>query len=1015
IGKDRGFADRVINGSIAEVMFFSDAHSDTKRQQVQSYLAIKYGFTLDDTDNSVSIVEGDYVLAGGSPKVWNYTNNSTFHNDVAGIGRDDAMALNQKQSKSVSSDAIITIGLDAISATNALNTNTFTTNKDFLMWGNNNGVINSITETELICAPEKTIGRTWKIKETGSVGLTQVAVNRATIDAALVTPNTVKVFKVADDAAFTTNVAYMPLTAETINSENVYTVDYNFNGTKYFTYSEINGIFWNGDMNAWVGGNSGTVSGGPSINAADRDKVMVIDAQTSLTNAVLTENVRVECVWIKENSKLMVADDRYLEFDEDFILDGEMRLMGDGQLVQTHIGLSNVEGSGKLYRDQQAVVPNVYRYHYWSSPVRELNKNTFRVAEVMKDGNIPTSENSTITDINFTSLDQSGVDNRGLNGAPGVAGITPISISNFWIYTNINDPAANDEQSGNYFRRFETGAINRANGYTMKTTGVVGQNFTFVGTPNDGTITIPLTGETASLVGNPYPSALDATDFINTNIDVIDGTLYFWEHTGEDEEPSGISGHTFAGYYGGYGQRNLTMGIAADGVGSIEEYTFDWTTATEALGVVSETVKGVTVDMEFSNGEASLLPNLLNLGGTLGNIVGKIALTTSEYDVTVNFSESIDLKTIYLYNNVVLPLTNPTITITPDNGTPVTQTLSGITGQEITLNWDDVTSFTITTDNPYNLVIDNLNFFKTGVFPSLGDAIYTAPKRYIAVGQGFFVRADANGGTLRFENSQRNYSSEDGSESYFFKSNKAKKTKQEEELDLLPVLKLGFNRTSSDAVELHRQIGISFRRGNTFKYENGYDSDIFDVGDNDIYWQFPELEGRKLVIAGVEEISNNLEVPLTIAVNNGAKKSLQIDELKNVNTPIYLLDKLTDTYYTLSETPLELDIPNGKYTDRFYITFAKKTSLSVDDLNPLSKDLTVFMDNDSDEIVIQNNKLVKIKKVALFNILGQEIKSWKNIDKLTENRIKTNKLSKSVYIINVETESGKLSKKVVVE
>jgi hypothetical protein len=33
-----------------------------------------------------------------------------------------------------------------------------------------------------------------------------------------------------------------------------------------------------------------------------------------------------------------------------------------------------------------------------------------------------------------------------------------------------------------------------------------------------------------NLIGNPYPSAIDADKFINTNKDKIDGTLYFWTH-----------------------------------------------------------------------------------------------------------------------------------------------------------------------------------------------------------------------------------------------------------------------------------------------------------------------------------------------------------------------------------------------------------------------------------------------------------------------------------------------------
>ncbi|WP_299667709.1 LamG-like jellyroll fold domain-containing protein [uncultured Polaribacter sp.] len=1029
-------ASDFFDGQLAEIIIINETPSQLKQQQIESYLSIKYGITLsNDADGdaiinevvSGAINEGDYILQDQSTKIWD--SESAFHFDVAGIGRDDAMVLNQKQSKSINSDAIITIGLKAIANNNALNTNTFTANKHFLVWGNNNGVINTTTETELICAPEKTIGRTWKVVENGNVGKTQITVDRTIIDNSLTTNNTLKVFKVADDASLTTNVEYIPLIASTIldPSTNVYTVDYNFEGVKYFTYSEVNGIFWQGDIGdfgAWSGGNSIITAGVPSRAVADRDKVMVIDAQTSGKNALLTENVEVECVWVKSGSKLMIPNERYLEFDEDFILDGEVRLQGDGQLLQTHIGLSNVEGVGKLFRDQKAVVPNVYRYHYWTSPVRELSLNTFRVGQVMKDGNTPTSETSPITDINFVSLDQAGIPNRGLNGAAGIAGVTPITIANYWIYTNLNDPAADNEQSANYVRKKEDGAISRARGYTMKSTGESPQNFTFVGTPNDGSISFPITGNTASLVGNPYPSALDATDFINTNIDAIEGTLYFWEHTGEDTEPEGISGHTFAGYYGGYSQRNLTMGIAANGVPTASAFVYDWATAINNTTNVTQTVEGIEAKVTFSNNTIVLDANAASVGGTTANIIAKSDGSTDTYDITVTFDSSVNLNTIFLYNDAPsFPASDPTVTLTPNNSQTVkTQLLSGNSGQEVILNWSDVSTFTITTDRPYNLVIDNIEFTKGGL-PSLGDGTYHAPNRYIAVAQGFFVRADTDGGTLRFENSQRNFKNDDylgNNGTFFFKTEKKKKVNKslnenEEEIDLLPVLKLGFNRTTSDFVALHRQIGISFRRGNSFGYENGYDSEIFDVGENDLYWQFPELQERKLVIAGVAEITDKLEVPVTIAVGNDDVKSIQIDEIRNITRDVYLLDKLTDTYYTLNKDPLELTIAEGIYTDRFFITFGKKTTLSVDANNPLNKELTVFMDNGLKEIVIQNSNLLQIKEVALFNILGQKINTFKNLDNTPVNRLKVNKLTAGIYIINFETATGKLSKKVVIE
>ena len=79
----------------------------------------------------------------------------------------------------------------------------------------------------------------------------------------------------------------------------------------------------------------------------------------------------------------------------------------------------------------------------------------------------------------------------------------------------------------------------------------------FIGTPNNG----DLSGETLVanknyLIGNPYPSALDAKKFLGANL-FLDGTLYFWTHN----TPVNLSG---AYQYDGndYASYNLTGGTA---------------------------------------------------------------------------------------------------------------------------------------------------------------------------------------------------------------------------------------------------------------------------------------------------------------------------------------------------------------------------------------------------------------------------------------------------------------------
>jgi hypothetical protein len=91
---------------------------------------------------------------------------------------------------------------------------------------------------------------------------------------------------------------------------------------------------------------------------------------------------------------------------------------------------------------------------------------------------------------------------------------------------------------------------------------------TFTGKPNNGRY--PITGIypfKSYLIGNPYPSALDADKFLTDNAGVIDGTLYFWTHStkigiGVVNPGTGVyaySGDDYASY-------NLTGGVGTDGV-----------------------------------------------------------------------------------------------------------------------------------------------------------------------------------------------------------------------------------------------------------------------------------------------------------------------------------------------------------------------------------------------------------------------------------------------------------------
>ncbi len=114
--------DESLNGKVSEFLFFNRKLSNPEIIQQMSYLAVKYGVTLQKTD----------YLASDSTTIWNYTQNPDYSAFVLGIGRDDVMGLYQKQSMGVNDQLII--GLGAEYNTNEINPNQIP-NKTFMIVG----------------------------------------------------------------------------------------------------------------------------------------------------------------------------------------------------------------------------------------------------------------------------------------------------------------------------------------------------------------------------------------------------------------------------------------------------------------------------------------------------------------------------------------------------------------------------------------------------------------------------------------------------------------------------------------------------------------------------------------------------------------------------------------------------------------------------------------------------------------------------------------------------------------
>ena len=223
-------------------------------------------------------------------------------------------------------------------------------------------------------------------------------------------------------------------------------------------------------------------------------------------------------------------------------LNGSIDLNGESQLVQPQGSILDGSSNGYIDIDQQGTA-NSFNYNYWTSPVTlkgSANNSGFKIKEVLLNG-----DNGETLNFNYQ---YHWADNYNYNSEKK-------RISSYWLYTfkGTADDYSRWEQIS------ENELLEPGIGYSMKgTSGYVPlenrQNYTFRGKPNNGDIPVNINLGQNLLTGNPYPSAINATDFINDNPG-FDGSLYFWDHFGKEDT------HYLEKYVGGYAVLNKSGAI----------------------------------------------------------------------------------------------------------------------------------------------------------------------------------------------------------------------------------------------------------------------------------------------------------------------------------------------------------------------------------------------------------------------------------------------------------------------
>lgn len=254
-------------------------------------------------------------------------------------------------------------------------------------------------------------------------------------------------------------------------------------------------------------------------------------------------------------------------------------LRDEAQLIQSDDVVNS--GNGFISVFQEGAAGN-FTYNYWSSPVYDPSTSGGPRGFVRTQLYFPrltsgfTSISNTDTDLVIDAQKAQFLPTGQRDGTTDEQDpmtstvVEPLKVASRWLYSY--NSFILGEGGGGYSGWTDifddTDVVRAGYGFTMKGVSgagpniindgaLPGQRYDFRGIPNNGDIEVGVNSGDFSLVGNPYPSALDLKQFMFENQGtsgnrLIDGQLYFW-----DSQPTS---HLLVEYEGGYGTYSPDLG-----------------------------------------------------------------------------------------------------------------------------------------------------------------------------------------------------------------------------------------------------------------------------------------------------------------------------------------------------------------------------------------------------------------------------------------------------------------------
>lgn len=226
---------------------------------------------------------------------------------------------------------------------------------------------------------------------------------------------------------------------------------------------------------------------GPPTN----NDIVIIDANYNTSSN--GGDINACSLTINTGFTLTINEGKFVIIQNDLTVNGILEVLDKGSLVMVEdTGIVTNNGVTSIHRFTTPF--KKYDYTYWSTPVVSTN-----IASTFSGWN--TGYSYEYIPANFSDGNADGLDDDG-NDWSFASTMTPGNGYIIMVPTPVSGPSINNPS--------EVVFSGKVNNGIQKITNVI--------------------PDSSYLLGNPYPSALDAEAFLDYNAGVLDGTLYFWTH-----------------------------------------------------------------------------------------------------------------------------------------------------------------------------------------------------------------------------------------------------------------------------------------------------------------------------------------------------------------------------------------------------------------------------------------------------------------------------------------------------